>query len=345
MSWQDIVGQGAELGANYLLAESLAKTQRELGESAASRAEALGQQLAGAAAGTFKPFTVTTGLGPGLTVGQEGISVTMPQSQEEAAREIARRGGQQLMGVLGPDKLEQEQARLQGMLLGQDIGTAQQNVFSQLQALRAPEQERQRLALENRLFQQGREGIRTAQYDGTPEQLAMEKAIQEQQAADALMARQQALTEREQRAGLISQALGQGRAQQALQAELGLGGVQAAFLPQQQALSLLGAAVPFSELATRAGLQGVVTQGELAGSGLQALTAGYGEAAATERQYLEQLAQSLFGGGGESLFGQVIGGLFSGGSKPDFESVFNSFLGEGLSTAEAAKKAAEFIGV
>jgi len=58
----------------------------------------------------------------------------------------------------------------------------------------------------------------------------------------------------------------------------------------------------------------VVTQGELAGSGLQALTAGYGEAAATERAYLEQLAESLFGGGGDSLFGQIIGGLFGGGT-------------------------------
>jgi len=345
MDWQDIIGQGAELGVNYLLAQSLAGTQRGLGEAAATRAETLGQQLASQAAGTFKPFTVSTGLGPGISVGQQGISVTMPQSQEEAAREIARRGGQQLMGVLGPQKLQEEQARIQGMLLGPGLGAAQQDVYSQLQALRAPEQERQRLALEERLFSQGRSGLRTAMYGGAPEQLALEKAIQEQQAADALMARQQAVSEQQSTAGLISQALQQGRAQQALQAELGLGGVQAAFLPQQQALSLLAGGLPFSELATRAGLQGVVAQGELGGAGLQALTAGYGEAAATERDYLEQLAQSLFGGGGESLFGQVISGLFGGGTKPTFESVLNSYLGEGLSTTEAAKKAAEFLGV
>lgn len=313
MDWQDIIGAGAELGANYLLAQSLSETQRSLAGDAATRAETLGQQLAGQAAGTFKPFTVSTGLGPGISVGQQGgISVTMPQSQEEAAREIARRGSQQLMGAVGPGALQAEQERIQGMLLGQGIGAAQQDVYSQLQALRAPEQERQRLALEERLFNQGRTGVRTAMFGGTPEQLALEKAIQEQQAADALTARQQALTERGQTAGLIAQALGLGGQQQALQAELGLGGLQAAFVPQQQALSLLGAAVPFSELATRAGLQGVVTQGELGGSGLQALTAGYGEAAATERAYLEQLAQSLFGGGGDSLFGQIIGGLFGG---------------------------------
>lgn len=345
MGWQDIIGKGAELGANYLLAQSLAGTQRQLGEQAQAGAQALGQELAGASAGTFKPFTVSTGLGPGISVGQQGgVSVTMPESQMQVAKDIARAGGQQLLGAIGPGTLQSEQERIQGMLLGQGIGGAQQDIYSQLQALRQPTQERQRQELEQRLFGQGRTGVSTAMYGGTPEQLAMEKAIQEQQAADALMARQQAFSERGQEAGLIAQALGLGGQQQALQAELGLGGLQAAFVPQQQALSLLSAATPFSELATRTGLQGVITQGELGLGGLEALTRGYGEAASTEREYLEQLAQSLFGGGGESLFGQTIGGLFGGGAgKPDFETAFNTFLGEGLSTTEAAKKAYEFM--
>jgi len=312
MDWKDFLGGAADIGTTAALAEDFVKSQREAGQTAYNRAEQLGKTLAAESAGTFKPFTVSTGLGPGITVGQEGgLTVTMPESQEEAAREIARRGTGQLMGVLGSGKLQEEQERLQGMLLGPDIGTAQQDVFSQLQALRAPEQERQRLALENRLFQQGREGIRTAQYGGTPEQLAMAKAIQEQQAADALTARQQALTEQQQRAGLIAEALGQGRQQQALQAELGLGGVQAAFLPQQQALSLLSAATPFSELGTRAGLQGMLTRGELGIGGLEALTAGESAAAATEREYLNVLRDALFGGdsANPSLFTQGLGFL------------------------------------
>ena len=37
--WQSILGQGADLGANYLLAQSLAGTQKGLGEQAATRAE------------------------------------------------------------------------------------------------------------------------------------------------------------------------------------------------------------------------------------------------------------------------------------------------------------------
>ena len=313
-TWQDILLGGGGLVGQYLAQREGVEKQRELGQQAQAGAQALGQELAGAAAGTFKPFTVSTGLGPGISVGQQGdVSVTMPESQLADLKALARSGAQQLVGAVGPGKLQEEQARIQGMLLGPDIGAAQQDIYSQLQALRAPEQERQRLALEERLFGQGRTGVRTAMYGGTPEQFAMEKAIQEQQAADALTARQQALTERGQTAGLIAQALGLGGQQQTLQAELGLGGVQAAFLPQQQALSLLGAAVPFSELATRAGLQGVTTRGALELGGLEALTGAYGQAAQLEQAQINALVNSLFGGssGDTGLFGNILGAIFN----------------------------------
>ena len=309
MAWQDIVGSALDLGTQAALTERLADLQRQAGEGAYERATGFGEQLAGQAAGTFKPFTVSTGLGPGISVGQQGgLTVTMPESQQADLKALARSGAQQLAGAIGPGTLQAEQERIQGMLLGQGLGGAQQDIFSQLQALRQPEQERQRLALEERLFNQGRTGVRTSMFGGTPEQFAMEKAIQEQQAADALMARQQAGAEQQQRAGLIAQALGLGGQQQALQAELGLGGVQAAFVPQQQALSLLGAAAPFSELATRAGLQGVTTRGALELGGLESLTGAYGQAAALEQAQLNALVNSLFGTGQQT--GSLFGGLF-----------------------------------
>jgi hypothetical protein len=343
--WEDILTGGVGALGTYLLSQQAPRAIRESGAAYQTGAQALGQQLATQAAGTFKPFTVSTGLGPGISVGQEGgVSVTMPESQLADLKALARSGAQQLVGAIGPGKLQEEQARIQGMLLGPGIGAAQQDVYNQLQALRAPEQQRQRLALEERLFSQGREGLRTAMYGGAPEQLAFEKAIQEQQAADALMARQQALAEQQQTAGLISEALGLGGQQQALQAELGLGGVQAAFLPQQQALNLLTAATPFSELGTRAGLQGVVTQGELGLGGLQAATAAEQYASLIEQAQLNALAQQLFPPE-TGLFGQIIGGLFGAGSTgqaPDFLTVLNSYLGEGFSTSEAVNKAREF---
>jgi hypothetical protein len=307
--WQDILTGGAGLVGQYLAQRQAVEKQRELGQQAQAGARQLGSELMTAAQQQFKPFTVTTGLGPGLTVGQEGISVNLPASQEQAAKDIARLGGQQLLQALGPSALRTEQERIQGMLLGPGV-----------------EQERQRLALEERLFAQGREGIRTAQYGGTPEQLAMEKALQEQQSADALMARQQALAERQQTAGLIAQSLGLGGQQQALQAELGLGGLQAAFLPQQQALSLLAGGVPFSELATRAGLQGVTTRGALELGGLEALTGAYGQAGALEQAQMNALVNSLFGGssGDTGLFGNVLGTIFNKSSTSSTDNMSNA---------------------
>jgi len=344
-SWQDILLGGGGLVGQYLAQRQGVEKQRELGQQAQAGAQALGQELAGAAAGTFKPFSVSTGLGPGISVGQEGgVSVTMPESQMQWAKDIARAGGEQLLDAIGPEALRSEQERIQGMLLGPGIEQAQQDIYSQLQALRAPERERDRLALAESQYNKGRSGVRTAMFGGSPEQFALEKAIQEQQAPDALMARQQAFSERGQTAGLISQALGLGGQQQALQAELGLGGVQAAFVPQQQALSLLGAAVPFSELATRAGLQGVTTRGALELGGLEALTGAYGQAAALEEAQINALVNSLFGSGTQDS--GLLGGLFSkftgGTNNPSFDDLVNSYLLEGLSTREAAKKAADF---
>lgn len=331
MAWQDILTGGAGLIGQYLAQREGVEKQRELGQQAQAGAQQLGSELMAAAQQQFKPFTVTTGIGPSLRVGQEGITFAPePGTAEERflqdARALARSGAQQLAAVTGPGKLQEEQARIQGMLLGPGIGAAQQDIYGQLQAMRQPEQERQRLALEERLFSQGREGLRTAMYGGSPEQLAMEKAIQEQQAADALMARQQALAERQQTAGLIGQALGLGGQQQALQAELGLGAAQAAFLPQQQALSLLAGGVPFSELATRAGLQGVTTRGALELGGLEALTGAYGQAAALEQAQINALVNSLFGGGSgdTGLFGNVLGTIFNKSSTASTDNMSNA---------------------
>ena len=76
-----------------------------------------------------------------------------------------------------------------------------QSVYDQIRAMQTPEEERQRTALENRLAAQGRLGVQTSQYGGTPEQLALEKAqaearnqasLQALQTADALATSQQA---------------------------------------------------------------------------------------------------------------------------------------------------------
>lgn len=74
----------------------------------------------------------------------------------------------------------------------ENLAASEQALFQRLQDIRAPQIERDRTALRNQLIAQGRQGLSTAQYGGSPEQFALEQAIQEQQSRDALSAFQQA---------------------------------------------------------------------------------------------------------------------------------------------------------
>jgi len=91
--------------------------------------------------------------------------------------------------------------------LGQASPTAQ-SIYDQIRATQTPEEERNAVALENMLFAQGRGGVSTAAYGGTPEQLAQAKAqaearnsasLQSITTADSLASSQQ------QRAAQLSQ--------------------------------------------------------------------------------------------------------------------------------------------
>ena len=87
--------------------------------------------------------------------------------------------------------------------LNQDQSAREQSLFNDIRATQAPDEERARLQLEQRLNAQGRGGVRTSMFGGTPEQLAMEKAQAEARNSAALGARSQAATERQQALGEV----------------------------------------------------------------------------------------------------------------------------------------------
>ena len=74
----------------------------------------------------------------------------------------------------------------------------QADIYESIRATQLPEEQRQNLALEERLLGQGRLGISTDAYGGTPEQLAMAKAQAEASNTASLMARQQSMAEQQQ---------------------------------------------------------------------------------------------------------------------------------------------------
>ena len=119
-----------------------------------------------------------------------------------------------------------------------DTGQAQADIYSQLRAAQQPEEERQRLALEERMLAQGRLGLSSSAYGGSsPELLAQAKAIEEARASASLTARQQANKEQQQSyergLGLLGEASGM-RAQE-LDEAVGLLG--AGYTPEQRELA------------------------------------------------------------------------------------------------------------
>jgi hypothetical protein len=221
---------------------------------------------------------------------------------------------------------------------GQDPMQRERDIYGNIRAMQSPEEQRQRMALEERLFNQGRGGVSTNLYGGTPEQLAMSKAQAEAQNQAALMAMQQAQAEQRQQADIGSTFAGLGStlgsrdlAAQQAQQQLALGNLVGAYAPQNQLLAVQQASQLFPQLQQRGQLAGAGMFGEASMGGLEALLgAGLGQA-----NLMGQVGTGLLSGlstptasyGGLSdLFGNVVdfgkeiyGGLF-GGNNSDVDS-------------------------
>ena len=141
----------------------------------------------------FQPYTVTSATG-----GQFGM------------REDPSRPGQMLYELeTSPEEqeLQRQQMERAGMFFGQAaMPTAQreQEVYDRMRAAMAPEEQRQRLALEQRLAAQGRFGTRTGMFGGTPEALALAQAQEEAKNRTILNAMQFAGQEQQRQAQLGS---------------------------------------------------------------------------------------------------------------------------------------------
>lgn len=259
----------------------------------------------------------------GLTGGVVGAPAA-----ESAGLALMGRGREQLQqdpfGILNQQLLAQRAANLGGMFMGQveaPLAGRETDIYNRIRATQMPEEERQRLALEERLASQGRLGVQTAMYGGTPEQLALSQAQEEAQNRASLAAIQQAQAEQLQQGQLGAQFAGLGsnlaaqeaalrdvqqqRAIQSLtagqgmlagglglqqaQQQLGMGALSGAYLPQAQLLNVQQAAQLYPQLQQQAQLFGTGQYGETMMSGLEA------------RLIAEQARANLLGGIGTGL--------------------------------------------
>lgn len=289
----------------------------------AAQQGALGIAQAGLEQTQFQPFTVTSGMGGVSGVGADG-SLNIGLSPQEAAiqrnlmRTAERELGRGPFGLsMGRDASSSAYGLGQQFMQQAGMGTEarEQAVFDRIRAMQQPEEQRQQLALEERLQAQGRGGVRTNMFGGTPEQFAMSKAQAEAQNAAALQAMSQAQAQQAQQAqlgqaftGLGSQLSAQDLALRTGQQQLGMGALGGAYMPQAQAMNLIQQGLAGSQLAQKGQLYGAGLFGEAAMGGLEALLgAGLGQA---------------------NLFGQLGTGLMTSGVESAKDIDWGDFFGD-----------------
>ena len=324
----------------------------------------LATQLQSAA--TFRPFAVSSGTGRSyigdrgsLDVRPTGVAADIENALlAEGMFNIGPAFGSIDAGALGSEFLGRSSAELDRNLpslnitnmLARDNLTAARDfireaemspaereraIFERIRAAQAPEEERQRLGLEERLASQGRLGVSTNLYGGTPEQLALAKAQSEARNTAMLQAMQQAQAERQLAGRLGTQfsttGAGLGRAAEDLltarqarglqlgQAGLGmlsgqqaletdqlrraLAATQGAFIPQSAALDVLQAGLTAG---------GMAQQAQQFGTGL------FGEATISG---IEGLLASALGQG--DLLGEVGAGVLAASARSDEPGLFD----------------------
>lgn len=361
--WVNVIGGALTGGATGALSaagvnEAVARL-RALGETGLTDYTNLAKEVTKDI--EFKPYTITSSLGTTQETAPGVISQTLTPEQQANVDKATKLQGE-LYGATLPDTtgittgaLTGAETQLGKVGAGQEdlaalragYGTAAQGMvgmlggsttdmanklFEQQQAMRTPAQQRQALELENRLRAQGRLGTTTAAYGGTPEQLAMAKAIQEQQASDAFtsmtQAEQMAAAQQARALGLGTATSDMARVQQALttgdianaQGLFNIGSA-AAQLPQimrgqnitqagqvqtqaltpaeRQAAQLTAAGTLGGQAATTAATSGRMF-GDLVSTGLQERLTSESAAAATRTKAYDAALSALASQGGQT---------------------------------------------
>jgi len=295
-------GTGGQLIGAGLSIDELNKITDIAQRSAAEQA-AIGREAQEASA--FKPFTVSTGFGGVQATPTGGYTTTLDPSLAGQQQQLQALTGGLIggMGGVAPDVSGIQQQALGGVggfLTGAMAPMAQReaDVYERIRATQRPEEQRQQLALEERLASQGRTGLRTAQFGGSPEQFALAQAQEEAKARASLGALEQAQAEQMQQVALAESMFGLGGRAAALPASLQLGQLQniglaqeAQYSPEQQLLASLTPAISLADIAGTGQRQGAGYMSEAGISGLEDIL----QAETVRSQNLRDLYSTVLG--------------------------------------------------
>ena len=330
--------QGQLMGGAGQLAGNLGGQYNQVAGQIGSNAYGQAQNFLGRA-GQFDPSIAGQRGAMGGLFGQQQAEYGQPTGMEG----ITQAGLSGALGQLGaagqPSDLQSLRSQYgnlaqqagQGLMMSPE--QRQGDIYESIRATQRPEEQRQNLALEERLLGQGRLGISTDAYGGTPEQLAMAKAQAEAGNSASLMARQQAMAE----------------GQQAMQNAQSLTGMTADLAQVGSGLETEG--ISRGTTLANLGMTGTQASNQMNQQQLQNLMAlqGADQSAAGVQQQLQQgnfnLGQGMFGLGNQAsmLQGQLQGqdlqnmqAMMAAGYQPQQQAL--NMFGSGLSSAELAQR-------
>ncbi len=286
----DILGTGAGL--------ALFDQFSDVGRDIADRSEEIGTEAASRS--SFRPFGITTGFGGIQTDPTGGYTTNLSPFGARVQRDA---GGitSGLMAGFGsgiPDTSSVANMafnRLPGLFSTATGSTADReaDIYNRIRATQTPEEERRQIALNEQLAAQGRTGLRTSQFGGSPEQLALALAQEQAKNTASLAAIDQARAEQQAALGVAEGLFGLGAGASALPSSLraaeleNIGGALGlSFMPEQQLLATLDPAIDLANISTGARSTGAGLFAEGATRGLQ-------ELGATERERLQGFAGIL----------------------------------------------------
>jgi len=201
-------GQPSDI--NQLRGQFAGQVGGYLGQQPDAGIGALGQQalsLGSQGLGQYGQGQEGFGSLQGLLTSQAGSRLqdsasTLPSQVASQAYGLGMQGLQDRSAPTDIEALRSQYAGLAGQAGQGLLSTPEQrqaDIYESIRATQTPEEQRQRLALEERMLAQGRTGVSSDAYGGaSPELLAMETARQEAMARAGLSARQQAMAEQQQ---------------------------------------------------------------------------------------------------------------------------------------------------
>lgn len=290
--------------------------QRDLGNAAMEAARASANQMKTDT--QFKPFTLTSGIGSASATAEGGLGVTLSPEQQALQNQLQGMGTSALGFLDDPAAREAEQTSLINMLTQGGQGGREADIMARLQAAVAPENERARMALEERLFSQGRSGVATNQYGGTPEALVLEKAIAEQQANLGVSAMEQARKEQEIQSTQTLQGLQEARQRIGTLGDLGLGALKQSYDPTQSLINLLQPTLGAADISAAGQRQGAQLGASMLQAGMGAQTSAQAQANVLEQIRTQALTNILLG--------QTPQSDGTGGSSGLFQSLFDEYF-------------------